>query len=327
MTGLGVGWLAAITIAVAGPATSTEYLPLQVAQAEGYFVQEKLEVILHVERNEGEAARALARGRVDIAATSLDAAYREGHVAGAPPPLFFGLTAAAPVAILVSPSHKDTLHTPAELRGQPVGLPGGGTPEQAMLNSVLIHAGVKIHQVPLRSFSSRALEGALARGEVAAGVMADPLITRMIEDQTGSMLVDLRTRADATRWLGAETVHGALFIRAGGSLDEGDLTALARALLRAVARVAEATPESLLSVLPASVTGPPEDFRARLEGARQSYLPRGLVTDDVLKASINQARERAPFPAAVRLPWFGWSSLLLSAPLQRAIEASPAPAR
>ena len=324
MTGLGVGLWAAITIAVAGPATSTEYLPLQVAQAEGYFVQEKLEVTLRVERNEGEAARALARGRADIAATSLETAYRQGHVAGAPPPLFFGLTAAAPVAILVSPSHKDTLRSPAELRGQPVGLPGAGTPEQAMLNSVLIHAGVKIHQVPLRSFSSRALEGALARGEVAAGVMADPLVTRMVEDQTGSMLVDLRTRADAARWLGAETVHAALFVRAGGRLDERDLVALARALLRAVARVAEATPESLLSVLPATVTGPPADFRARLEGARQGYLPRGLVTDDILKASINQARERAPFPSAVKLPWFGWSSLLLSAPLQRAIEAGPA---
>ena len=187
-----------------------------------------------------------------------------------------------------------------------------------MLNSVLIHAGVKIHQVPLRSFSSRALEGALARGEVAAGVMADPQITRMLEEQAGTILVDLRTRADAARWLGAETVHGALFIRSGRTLDEGELTALARALLRAVARVAEATPESLLAVLPASVTGPPEDFRARLNGARQAYLPRGLVTDDMLKASINQARARGCFPSAVKLPWFGWSSLLLSAPLQRA---------
>jgi len=327
VTGLGIGLWAAITIAVAGPATSTEYLPLQVAQAEGYFTQEKLEVTLSVERNEGEAARALARGRADLAATSLDAAYREGHVEGAPPPLFFGLTAAAPVAILVSPSHKDTLHTVAQLRGQPVGIPGGGTPEQAMLNSVLIHAGVKIHQVPLRSFSSRALEGALARGEVAAGVMADPLITRLVEEQAGTILVDLRTRADAARWLGAETVHGALFIRSGRTLDEGELTALARALLRAVARVAEATPESLLAVLPASVTGPPEDFRARLNGTRQGYLPRGLVTDEMLKASINQARARAPFPSAVKLPWFGWSSLLLSAPLQRAIEGASAPSR
>jgi len=327
VTGLGVGLWAAITIAVAGPATSTEYLPLQVAQAEGYFVQEKLDVTLTVERSEGEAARAVARGRADIAATSLDAAYRLGHTAGAPPPLFFGLTAAAPVAILVSPKHKDTLHSPAELRGQPVGLPGAGTQEHTMLNAVLIRAGVKIHQVPLRSFSTLALEGALARGEVAAGVMADPMITRMVEDQTGSILVDLRQRSDAARWLGAETVHAALFIRAGSTLEERDLTALARALLRAVARVSEATPESLLALLPAAVTGQPADFRARLDGARQSYLPRGQVTDDMLKASINQARERGPFPSAVKLPWLSWSSLLLSAPLQRAIEASSPPAR
>jgi sulfonate transport system substrate-binding protein len=327
VTGLGVGLWAAITIAVAGPATSPEYLPLQVAQAEGYFAQEKLDVTLTVERNEGDAARALARGQADIAATSLDAAYRQGHVAGAPPILFFGLTAAAPVAILVSPNHKDTVRAPADLRGQPVGLPGAGTPEHIMLNAVLIRAGVKIHQVPLRSFSSRALESALARGEVAAGVMADPLITRMVDEQTGSILVDLRQRSDAARWLGAETVHAALFVRAGSTLDEHDLTALARALLRAVARVTEAAPESLLSVLPQPVTGQPADFRARLEGARQSYLPRGQVTDDMLKASINQARERAPFPSAVKLPWFSWSSLLLSAPLQRALEASSPPAR
>lgn len=327
MTGLGIGLWAAITIAVAGPATSTEYLPLQVAKAEGYFAQEKVDVTLTVERNEGEAARALARGRADIAATSLEAAYREGHVAGAPPPLVFGLTAAAPVAILVSPNHKDTIRSPADLRGQPVGVPGAGTPEQAMLNSVLIRAGVKIHQVPLRSFSSRGLEGALARGEVAAGVMADPLIARVVEDQTGSILADLRPRAEAARWLGAETVHAALFVRAGPGLDERDLVALCRALLRAGIRLAEASPESLLSVLPETVTGQPADFRVRLEGARQSYLPRGLVTDDVLKASITHARERAPFPSAVKLPWFSWSSLLLSAPLQRAIEASSPPAR
>src|SRR6266545_4945496 len=133
MTAAGLGLWAAITVAVAGPATSPEYLPLHVAQAEGYFAAEKLEVTLRVEPSERDAAEALARGRVTIAATSLDAAYRLGHVKGSPPPLIFGLTAAAPVAVLLSPNHKDTIHSPAELRGQLVGLPGVGTPEQAML--------------------------------------------------------------------------------------------------------------------------------------------------------------------------------------------------
>jgi ABC-type nitrate/sulfonate/bicarbonate transport system substrate-binding protein len=341
MTAAGLGLWAAITIAVAGPATSPEYLALYVAQSEGYFAQEKLEVTLTTERSESDAAQAMARGRADIAATSLDAAYRVGHVKGALPSLLFGLTAAPPVAILVSASHKETIRSPRDLRGQPVGLPGVGTPEQAMLATILERAGVKIHHVPLRSFSNRALAGALEQGEVAAAVMADPWVTRLVEEvavrgaaegepgaeKIATILVDLRTRSDAARWLGAETVHAALFLRADAAVSEQDLVALAKALLRAVARVSDAPAETLAAGLPASVIGQPGDFALRVAGARQSYLPRGRVTQDMLKASVTQARERTEMPAAVKLPWFRWSPLLLTGPLERATVASPPPAR
>jgi NitT/TauT family transport system substrate-binding protein len=327
MTAAGMALWAAITISVAGPATAPEYLPLYVAEAGGYFAEEKLEVTLKVERSEGDAAQALARGGADIAATSLDAAYRQGHVAGAPPLLLFGLTAAPPVALLVSPQHKDTVRSPADLRGQMVGLPGVGTPEQAMLATILLRAGVKIHQVPLRTFSSRGLAGALEQGEVAAAMLSDPWVTRLTQEGVASTLADLRTRSDAARWLGAETVHAALFVRADDRPGDQELVALCRALLRAVARVAETPAEALASVLPASVTGKPDDFALRAAGARHSFLPGGRITLDVLKASIGQARERAPLPAAVKLPWWQWSTLLLAGPLERATEAEQAPAR
>jgi ABC-type nitrate/sulfonate/bicarbonate transport system substrate-binding protein len=327
MTAAGVGLWAAITIAVAGPATSAEYLPLYVAQSEGYFAQEKLEVTLTTERSESDAAQAMARGRADFAATSLDAAYRVGHVKGTLPPLLLGLTAAPPVAILVSPNHKETVRSPRDLRGQPVGLPGAGTPEQAMLATILARAGVKIHHVPLRSFSNRALAGALEQGEVAAAVMADPWVTRLVDESPSSILVDLRTRSDAARWLGAETVHAALFARADSVVGEQDLVALAKALLRAVARVSDTPAETLAVGLPASVIGQPGDFALRVAGARQSYLLGGRVTEGMLKASLTQARERAEMPAAVKLPWFRWSPLLLTGPLERATVASPAPPR
>jgi NitT/TauT family transport system substrate-binding protein len=327
MTAAGLGLWAAITIAVAGPATSPEYLPLFVAQSEGYFAQEKLEVALTIERSESDAAQAMARGRADIAATSLDAAYRVGHIKGALPPLLFGLTAAPPLAILVSPGHKETVRSPRDLRGQPVGVPGVGTPEQAMLTTILARAGVKIHHVPLRSFSSRALAGALEQGEVAAAVMADPWVTRLVDEKIATILVDLRTRSDAARWLGAETVHAALFLRADAAVGAQDLVALAKALLRAVARVSDTPAEALAAGLPASVIGQPGDFTLRVASAQQSYLPRGRVTEGMLKASLRQARERAEMPAAVKLPWFRWSPLLLTGPLERATVASPAPPR
>ena len=327
MTAAGVVLWAAITIAVAGPATSPEYLPLHVAEADGYFAQEALEVTLKVERSEADAAQALARGRADLAATSLDAAFRLGHVSGAPPLLLFGLTAAPPVALLVSPHHRDSVRSPVDLRGQMVGLPGVGTPEQAVLSTILARAGVKVHHVPLRTFSNRGLAGALEQGEVAAGVMADPWVTRLAQDDRAGILADLRTRSDAARWLGAETVHAALFVRADRRPGDQELAALCRALLRAVARVGEAPAEALAAGLPASVTGQRDDFALRVAGARQSYLPGGRVTEEVIKSSLAQARERSPLPAAVKLPWWRWPSFLLGGPLEQAAEGSPARGR
>ena len=239
----GLGIWAAITIAVAGPVTSPEYLPVHVAQAEGYFAQEKLDVTLKVERSEGDAARALARGQADLTATSIDTAYGQGHVGGEPPLLLFGLTAAPPVAIVVSPSHRASIRSLADLRGQPVGLPGAGTPEHAMLTSVLSHAGIRIQQVPVHSYGLLRLAGALEQGQVAAAVLGDPWVTRLA-GEGGGVLADLRTRAGARRWLGAETVHAAVFVRPDSKLSERELMAVARALLRAVARLSEGSPEA-----------------------------------------------------------------------------------
>jgi NitT/TauT family transport system substrate-binding protein len=320
MLAAGLGIWAAITIAVAGPATSPEYLPVHVAQAEGYFAQEKLDVTLKVERSEGEAARALASGRADLTATSIDTAYGQGHVGGEPPLLLFGLTAAPPVAIVVSPSHRASIRSLADLRGQPVGLPGAGTPEHAMLTSVLSHAGIRIQQVPVQSYGSLRLAGALEQGQVAAAVLADPWVTRLA-GEGGAVLADLRTRAGARRWLGAETVHAAVFVRPDSKLSERELTAVARALLRAVARL-EASSEAVAAALPGSVKGSPEDFATRLQGARGSWLPRGRVTEEMLKVSVEQARERAPLPETVKLPLLRWYPLLLTEPLRKAQEPS-----
>src|SRR5216117_4381983 len=156
--------------------------------------------------------------------------------------------ATPPGPIVVSPSHRASIRSLADLRGQPVGLPGAGTPEHAMLTSVLSHAGIRIQQVPVHSYGLLRLAGALEQGQVAAAVLGDPWVTRLA-GEGGGVLADLRTRAGARRWLGAETVHAAVFVRPDSKLSERELTAVARALLRAVARLSEGSPEALAASL------------------------------------------------------------------------------
>lgn len=301
-----IAWLvllqAGLTIAVAGPATSPEYLPLHLAQAEGLFTRQKLTVALRPLRSEAAAAEALAAGSAELAATSLEAALRLGAVAGAPPRLAFGLTAAPPVALLVATAHKDAIRAAADLAGRAVAIPAPGTPEDQVLDMLLGRARVPLHRVTVRSLGDRGAARALEAGQVAAAVLGEPYATRLVEDGKAVVLADLRTRTEAARWLGADTVSAAVFVRATSAPETTALQALARALLEARARLGSAEPEALRAVLPPAVTGSAPDFALRVRAARSALLPAGRVSRDALEASIDLIKARAPLPAKVRLP-------------------------
>ena len=307
---------AALSIGVAGPATNLEYLPLRVAAAEGYFADERLTVTLETPRSEPLAAQALGRGQVSMAATSLDAALQLGHGAGGPPRLVFGLTAAPPVVLLVPAAKKDSIKAVADLVGKTVGIVAPGTPGELALFSLLTREGIGVNRVTIESFGERALVGAVESGAIDAAVLQDPWASRLLDEGKVAALADLRTAAEAARWLGGPTVHAALFVPADAR--PGGLVPLARALLRALARIRAATPEELGATLPPAVVGSPEDFALRLRGIRGLYLPDGEVTADAFSHSVALVRARTVIPTKARMPTF-LGRLLLMEPLQEAL--------
>jgi NitT/TauT family transport system substrate-binding protein len=320
-----IAWLvllqATLTISVAGPLTGPEYLPLRIAQAEGYFAQEKLDVSLLDTRAEPPAAEALGRARASLAATSLDAALQLGDAAGAPPRLVFGLTAAPPVVLLVPTGQRETVRSVADLAGKTVGIAAPGTPGALVLVSLLERADVRVHQVSIQSFGDRGVAGAVESGAVVAAVVDDPWATRLLEEGKAVALVDLRRRAEAARWLGGSTVHAAVFARADSRLGGAELVPLSRALLRGLTRVRDGRAEDLAARLPAAVVGAPDDFALRLAGARESFLPDGLVSADALAASLALVRARVAIPARVDIPRRA-GRLLLMDPLTEALGRS-----
>ena len=318
-----IPWLvllqATLAISVAGPATSPEYLPLHVALAEGYFAEQNVDVHIETARAAPIAAQALSRGRVTLAATSLDAALSLGHSGGKPPRLVYGLTAAPPV-VLLAPSGSP-IHELRNLVGKTVGIPSPGTPEDVALGLLLARAAVRANQVAVESFGERGLAGAIESGAIAAAVMADPWATRLIEEGKAVAVADLREPREAARWLGEPTVHAGVFVGAARE-SPADLAALCRALLRAVDRIRTAPAEDLEARLPRVVTGTSDDFALRLRGTRDSYLRDGWVTTDMLAASLRLIRTRAPIPARVDMP-FRLSKLLLLEPLAEALGRRP----
>jgi NitT/TauT family transport system substrate-binding protein len=310
--------LQALTLAVAGPPSSPEYLPLRVAEAEGFFVREGLEVTIRTTRAEPGAAEALVQGQADLVATSLDAMLRFGpRSVNQGPRLVFGLTAAPPVALLVPTSQTALVRSVNDLPGTKVAVSSPGAPEHAWFGWLLARAGLSVAQVSVQSYGTRGLVGAVEGGDVHAGLVPEPFASRLLAEGRATALVDLRTPAGVTQAYGGATVNAAIFARADRRPRDPNLTAFARAVLAAEQRIATATVDELLARLPKRVTTPTEEFAARLESIRVLYLPDGMVTSDQLRESIALARAHQPLPATARVP--SPAELMHVEPLRRAL--------
>jgi NitT/TauT family transport system substrate-binding protein len=225
--------------------------------------------------------------------------------------------------VLVVPAgQQSAVRSVADLAGKAVGIAAPGTPAALALVSLLDRADIRIHQVSVQSFGDRGVAAAVESGTVAAAVVEDPWATRLLAEGKAVALVDLRRRGDAARWLGGPTVHAAVFARADTRLTRAELVPLSRALLRSLARIRDGRAEDLAARLPAAVVGAPEDFALRLAGARESFLPEGLVTVEALGASVALARARVAIPAKVDIPR-RVGRLLLTEPLLEALGRRP----
>lgn len=312
--------LQALTVAVSGPATSPEYLPLWVAEAEGLFTREGLSVTLRSTRAEVGAAEALAQGQVDLAATSLEALLRFGTRPTVPVPrLIFGLTAAPPVALLAS-SKPGEPRSVNKLAGSKVGLSAPGAPEHTWLLGILAMAKVSPAQVQLISLGARALPAALDGAEIQAAMIGEPAATRMLGDDKAVVLADLRSPESVVSALGALTVSAAVFTRRERKVSDADLAAFARALLAAQKRIQSGSGPSLAERLPTRIVGPLEEFDGRLATTRGIFLQEGHVTPAQLRRTIELILAHLPLPASVTLP--RPEDILYLEPLRQALTPS-----
>jgi ABC-type nitrate/sulfonate/bicarbonate transport system substrate-binding protein len=287
--------LRTLTIAVSGPPTSVEYLPLHVAAAEGYFAEHGLSVSLRTVRSEADAAEALADARAELAATSLLAALRFGKLeTHAPPRLVFGLTAAPPVVLALHPSAANSVRTLADLTGSAVGMSAPGGPEWIWLQALLARDRMPATSVSVVSYGERGAAVALRAGEVRAAMLRDPYASRLLAEGAARPFADLRDRRDVVRILGRPTVNAAVFARPAARLEPGTQEALRRALQQAVARLESVPPAALADRLPPAVVGSRPDFLIRLATAEALYLANGVVTPEAVDASIAMIRAHVP---------------------------------
>lgn len=292
----------ALTVAVSGSPTSMAYLPIRVAEAEGYFTREGLAVTLRSTRGEPEAAAALFDGTADLAATSLEIVVRRVPVEVAPRlRLVAGLTAAPPVALVATTTGVDPPRTLASLARRLVGIRAPGA-DETWLGAMLSRARLDVRKVKVESLGTPALLRAVESGQVAAGYVEEPFATELIAAGRATLLADLRTAKAAAETLDAATVHTAVFARGDKLPGAETLAAFTRAVVAAEGRLATTEASVLAARLPPTISARPDEFAARLAASRGLFLPDTTVSTEQVGASLAIIRERMPLPALVRLP-------------------------
>jgi sulfonate transport system substrate-binding protein len=296
--------LQALMLAVSGPPTSPEYLPIRVAEAEGYFAAEGLAITVRTTRAESGAAEALAQGQADLAATTLEAVLRFGLRAttGQTPRLIFGLTAAPQVALLVAGPHADAVRSIEDLSAMRVGVTTPGAPEHAWFGWLLARSGMSIAQVRVRSLGERGLAAAIDSGDVHVALVPEPMASQLLSQGRVKLLADFRTPRAAATLLGSTTVNAAVFTRADRRVADRDLAGVVRAVRKAEQRIRTAEARELAGRLPTRVVGDSADFDARLAASRSLYLPDGVVTAEQLQQTIAIIRAHTPLPQSVKIP-------------------------
>jgi ABC-type nitrate/sulfonate/bicarbonate transport system substrate-binding protein len=314
-----------LTVAVGAPAEDPAYLPVHAALALGTFEAEGVKVTLKRAKHPTGAVAALRDRETGIAVTTLDEAIRGAWARKIPVQVLAAHVRAPAVALLVAPAARDTVRRVEDLRGKAVGIPGPGTTGHLLLAALLRGARIQPWQVDTRSVGSTALLAQLGAGDLAAAMVEEPWVSRLLAAGRAGVLIDFRQPAEVERVLGGpfyEVVSVAVTpskddkdkketSKAGADAKKGTpariepppetaLAAYARAVARVQAWLAITPPAVVAERLPPALVGDRARFEARLGAQQAAYAGTGDVTREGFEATIRVLRGGgSPWPVSL----------------------------
>src|SRR5262245_24615786 len=282
-----------VTIAVSGPPAQLYFLPVVLAKQLGHFDQAGVTVELQHFNSGSRALESVVGGSADIVAGAYENTLRM-HAKGQPMQsiVLFGRY---PQNILgISKAHAASYKSPADLKGQKIGITGPGSATQTFLNLILEKAGLKPDDVsPVTVGAGAVAVAGMRRGnELYAISNLDLAITELTMAGDIVVAVDSRTAEGTRAVYGGEYASGSLYAPiAFLQKNPKNAEAVARAMVRTLDWMKKASPDEIVATLPAEFyQANPAVYRKALESNLPSFSPDGLMPPDapanVLKAMV-----------------------------------------
>ena len=257
------------------------YLPLTIAERQGYFKAEGLDVEILDFPGGARALQALIGGSVDVVSgayehtitqqakgQNLEALVLQGKYAG--------------IVLGMSKEKAAAYKGPADLKGMKIGVTAPGSSTNMFVNILLAKAGLKPDAAAFVGVGATA--GAVAimkRGELDAMSNLDPVIAQLESDGTIVPVVDTRTAKGMQDVYGGAYAAGSVYAPVDFAKKYPNTAqAIVNAMVRALRFIQTSTPDQIVAAVPPEYYGDKALYKAALEKNLEGFRHDGIIGMD-----------------------------------------------
>ena len=241
-----------VTIAVGGK-NLLYYLPLTIAETQGFFKDEGLDFTIVDFAGGSRALQAVVGGSADVVSGAYEHTInmqskgqfmREFALQGRVPQIVLG----------VNPKTMPNYKTIADLKGKKVGVTAPGSSTNVMLNFVLARAGLKPTDVSVIGVGAgNGAVAAMRSGQIDAISNLDPVITLLKRSGDLNIVSDTRNVAESDKVFGGPMPAGCMYApQAYIDKHPQTIQAIANAIVRANKWIQQAGASDIVKAVPES---------------------------------------------------------------------------
>ena len=239
-----------LTIAVGGKSLFY-YLPLTIAERQGYFKEEGLDVEIPDFAGGAKALQALVGGSADMVSGAFE--HTINMQAKKQPIKAVVLQAEFSSIVLLMPKDKAAKYKSAkDLKGLKIGVTAPGSSTNMFVNNLLAKEGLKPSDVSIVGVGATAgAVAAMEKGEIDAISNLDPVISQL--EATGKFVAVADSRTEK----GMKDIYGGAYLASCIYAPEefikknpNTTQAVVNAMVKALKWLAKATPEQVMAVVP-----------------------------------------------------------------------------
>lgn len=272
------------------------YLPLTIAERLGFFEEQELNVTVNDFGGGAKSLQALIGGSVDVVTGAYEHTLRMQH-RGQDIKAICELGRFPGICIGVRSDLADEIKTIADLKGRNVGVTAPGSSTSLFLQYAMIKNGLAADDASIIGVGGGASAvAAIKKGDIAALVHLDPVITKLEVDGDIKILLDTRTE-EGTRALFDGTNPAAIVYMQQSFITANPVTTqrIVNAFVKALNWIHNATPDEVADAVPEEyLFGDRELYKTGFVKSRAMYSEQGLIAEDGFKSMYDMLKKLDP---------------------------------